>query len=503
VGYFSFNAVYLTSKHFINNNYLGVTIMILHKYLIVLTFIFMLPVYLAAQVPGTLWTKTLGGSLGEQGYDIKQTSDGGFIVAGHTYSFGAGAGDAWLIRINANGDTLWANTYGDGGGSYESAHSVFQTSDGGFILAGSVFAGSTSNAYLVKTDADGAAEWTQTIGGFDTDNAYSVLQTDDGGYIICGDTRSFHNGFGSSVWLIRTNSVGDTLWTKVYGGSSYQSGKSIKQTTDNGFIVTGSYNNGGATSTEVWLLKTDANGDTLWTKTYGGNAQQEGNDVLQTDDGGYMIAGSQSWSDIWLLKTNSTGDTLWTKTYPGSLASANCLSHASDGGFIVTGSDLNGDLLVIRTDENGDLLWSNTYGGGNYDVGSAVIQVTGGGYIVCGSTESSGAGNSDIWLVRLDSDGTTSINGEPALVNQFELEQNYPNPFNPSTIIQYAVGSMQFVSLKVYDLLGREIATLVEEYIPAGSYEVEFDASGLSSCVYYCQLKTGEFVKTRKMVLIR
>lgn len=477
--------------------------MILVKYLIVFALIFMLPVYIAAQVPGTLWTKTLGGSLSEKGYDIKQTSDGGFIVAGHTYSFGAGNGDAWLIRINPNGDTLWAHTYGDGGGSYESAQSVYQTSDGGFIFAGSVFAGSTSNAYLVKTDANGSAEWTQTIGGFDTDNAYSVIQANDGGYIICGDTRSFHNGFGSSVWLIRTNSVGDSLWTKVYGGSSYQGGKSIKQTTDNGFIVAGSYNNGGATSTEVWLLKTDANGDTLWTKTFGGNAQQEGYDVLQTDDGGFLIAGSQSWSEIWLIKTNSTGDTSWTKTYPGSLAPTNCLSHASDGGFIVTGSDFNGDLLVIRTDENGDLLWSSTYNGGISDAGSAVINVDGGGYLVCGSTDSTGAGNTDIWLIRLDSDGTTSINEEPALANQFQLNQNYPNPFNPTTTISWQSSAGSWQTLVVYDLLGREVATLVDEFKPAGNHEVEFSELSVPSGVYYYQLKTGEFVKTRKMVLIR
>jgi hypothetical protein len=477
--------------------------MILVKYIIVFACIFILPAYLVAQVPGTLWTKTLGGSLGEQGYDIQQTSDGGFIVAGQTFSFGAGAGDAWLVRLNSNGDTLWAHTYGTGGGSYESAHSVHQTSDDGFILAGSVFAGSTSNAYLVKTDANGVAEWTQTIGGFDTDNAYSVLQTNDGGYIICGDTRSFHNGFGSSVWLIRTNSVGDTLWTKVYGGSSYQGGKSIKQTTDDGFIVTGSYNNGGPTSTEVWLLKTDANGDTLWTKTFGGNNPQEGNDVLQTDDGGYLIAGSQSWSDIWLLKTNSTGDTLWTKTYPGSIEHGNCLSHASDNGFIVTGSDFNGDLLVIRTDENGDLLWSSAYDGGISDAGRAVIQVAGGGYIVCGSTDSTGGGNTDIWLIRLDSDGTNSVNEEPDVVNQFQLNQNYPNPFNPKTNIGFRIADFGFASLKVYDLLGREVATLVDEYKPAGSYEVEFEASHLSSGVYLYKLSAGEFTNTKKLILLK
>ena len=481
--------------------------MIILKLFQVLSLFSLLQICLIAQIPNTLWTKTLGGSLREQGYDIQQTSDGGFIVAGHTFSFGAGNGDAWLIRLNSNGDTLWAHTYGTGGGSYESANSVYQTSDGGFIFAGSIYPGSPNNAYLVKTDANGVAEWTQTIGGFDTDNAHSVLQTNDGGYIICGDTRSFHNGFGSSVWLIRTNSIGDTLWTKVYGGSSYQGGKSIKQTDDGGFIVTGSYNNGGPTSTEVWLLKTDAIGDTLWTKTFGGDGTQEGYDVLQTDDGGYLIAGSQSWAEMWLIRTNSAGDTLWTKTYPGSLAPGNCLSHASDGGFIITGSDFNGDLLVIRTDENGDLLWSSTYDGGISDAGSAVIQVAGGGYLVCGSTDSTGTGNTDIWLIRLDSDGTTSVNEEPALVNQFQLNQNYPNPFNPSTTIswQSPVGSHQ--TIKVYDVLGNEIATLVNEEKPAGTYEVEFQSTvgsrRLASGVYYYQLRAGEYLETKKMLMLK
>jgi hypothetical protein len=464
-------------------------------------------IYLIAQIPATLWTKTFGGSLGESGFDVQQTSDGGFIVAGNTYSFGAGNGDAWLIKTNSNGDTLWAHTYGTGGGSYESARSVYQTSDGGFILAGSVFLGD-ANVYLVKTESDGDVEWSRTYGGFDTDNAYSVIQTNDGGYIVCGDTRSFHSGFGSSVWLIRTNTNGDTLWSKVYGGSSYQGGASIKQTADDGFIITGSYNNGGSNSAEVWLLKTDENGDTLWTKVWGGSGTQEGYDVLQTNDGGYIIAASQTWSDMWLIRTNSDGDTLWTKTYPGSLERGNCISHASDDGFIITGSDINGDLLVIRTDENGELLWSNAYGGSNTDAGSAVIQVTGGGYLVCGSTESSGAGSLDIWLIRLEVDGTTSIDEKSFLVNQFQLNQNYPNPFNPSTKIswQSTVGSHQ--TLKIYDLLGNEVATLVDEYKPAGTYEVEFNSHSdevlnLNSGVYFYKLISGTYSETRKMILLK
>ncbi len=469
----------------------------------VICLVIFLQIYLPAQTPSTLWTKTLGGNLGEQGYDVQQTTDGGFMVAGATYSFGAGNGDAWLIKTNSNGDTLWARTYGAGGGSYEAAHSVYQTSDGGFILAGSVFAGSSGNVYLVKTEANGVAEWTRTYGGGSTENAYSVMQTNDGGYIFCGDTRSFHSGFGSSVWLVRTNSNGDTLWTKVYGGSSYQGGYSVKQTTDDGFIVTGSYNNGAPNSTDVWLLKTDANGDTLWTKTFGGIDSQEGHDVLQTNDGGFLIAGTQSWSGIWLIRTNSTGDTLWTKTYPGSLERGNCLSQTPDNGFVITGSDINGDLLVVRTDQNGAILWSSTYGGSNADGGSAVVPVNGGGYIVCGSTESSGAGNADIWLIRLDSDGSVSVDEQISTVNQFQLNQNYPNPFNPSTKISWQISVGGHQTLKIYDVLGNEVVTLVDEYKPAGSYEIDFNAIELNSGVYFYKLISGTYSETRKMMLIK
>ena len=168
------------------------------------------------QAPDTLWTKTFGGSSGDGGYKVQQTTDGGYILLGGTSSFGAGNSDIWLIKTNSYGDTIW----------------------------------------------------TRTFGGSDNDVGWSVIQTDDEGYIIIGTKNPY--GINADVWLIKTDSFGNTLWTKTYGGNDEDSGNSIQQTSDGGYIITGMTASYGAGNGDVWLLKTDSLGDTLWTHTYGG-----------------------------------------------------------------------------------------------------------------------------------------------------------------------------------------------------------------------------------------
>ncbi|MCK4576351.1 hypothetical protein KAU34_08080, partial [candidate division WOR-3 bacterium] len=267
---------------------------------------------LFSQGPDTLWTRTYGGEHDDCAYSIQETSDGGYIIAGWTRSFGAGNSDVYLIKTYANGDTMWTKTYG---GEYDDVgYSVQETSDGGFIVAGYI----GSSVYLIKTDSNGNLLWSEWYGGSDYDYGYSVQETSDNGYIIAGRISSFSAG-GFDVYLIKTDSLGNTLWSKIYGGICWDAGHSVKETSDGGYIIAGCTMLDGE-GWDVYLIKTYADGDTIWTKTYGGANWDVGYSVQETSDGGYIVAGlTESFGagsfDIYLLKIDSLGNTLWTRTH--------------------------------------------------------------------------------------------------------------------------------------------------------------------------------------------
>jgi hypothetical protein len=237
----------------------------------------------------TSFAKSYGGAYEDDANSVQQTSDGGYIVAGYTESFGAG-GDIFLIKTDASGNVIWAKTYGGTGNEWPS--SAQQTSDGGYIVAGYTesFGAGSADAFLIKTDANGNIIWAKTYGGTDDDWAYSIQQTSDGGYIVAGWTRSFGAGL-YDFFLIKTDADGNLEWSKTYGGASDDRANSVQQTTDGGYIVAGRTSSFGAGSVDAFLIKTDENGNIIWAKTYGGASDDRVNSVQQTSDGGYIVAG--------------------------------------------------------------------------------------------------------------------------------------------------------------------------------------------------------------------
>jgi len=458
-----------------------------------------------SQAPDTMWTKTFGGIYTDWGNSVQQTIDGGYIIIGSTYSFGAG-GDAWLIKTDAFGDTLWTKTFG--GSDSDGGNSVLQTQDNGYIILGYTqsFGAGASDVWLIKTDNSGDTLWTKTFGGMYSDAGASVQQTQDDGFIIVGITESFSNG-ATDAYFIKTNASGDTLWTKSLGGAFADDAISVQATTDLGYIAVGSTISFGSS---VWLIKMDAFGDTLWTKTFGGMFSDGGTSVLQTQDNGYIIVGyTESFgagqTDVWLIKTDSSGNTLWTKTFGGSNGDIGySVKETKDSGYIITGSTFsfgagNNDIWTIKTDNSGDTLWTKTFGGSGVDIGYSVEETADGGYIITGRTQSFGAGAGDVWLIKLETDSPSVVKNYSDLIPEiFCLSQNYPNPFNPSTKINWQVPVGSWQTLKIYDVLGNEVATLIDEYKPTGSYEVEWNASGLPSGVYFYQLKTKGYVETKR-----
>ena len=261
---------------------------------------------------GQSWNKTFGGVSYEEGYSVQQTTDGGYIISGTTYSFGNGNYDAWLIKTDANGNEVWTQTFG--GANYEEGLSVQQSNDGGYIITGTTlsFGNGVANIYLIKTDGNGNELWNKTFGGTNNNWSYSVQQTTDGGYIVIGYTNSFGNG-AADVYLIKTDGSGNELWNKTFGGVNDDGGFSVQQTNDGGYVVAGYTKSVGNGDADVYLIKTDGSGNELWNKTFGGTYEDGGFDVQQTTDGGYILTGKTLYaggvdSDLYLIKTDGNGN---------------------------------------------------------------------------------------------------------------------------------------------------------------------------------------------------
>jgi hypothetical protein len=383
----------------------------------------------------------------DHGRSVHQTSDGGYIIGGNTGTISTSI-DAYLIKTNDQGDTLWTKRIG--GNDVEFCNSVQQTTDGGYIITGQTqsFGAGLFDVYLIKTDVAGNVLWTKTFGGIYFNGSYSTEQTTDGGFIIAGYTNSF--GAGHDVYLIKTDTNGDTLWTKTFGGTGNDVGMSVQQTSDGGYIVTGYTENPGADSADVYLIKIDPNGDALWTKTYSGPGDDVGYSVLQSTDGGYIITGiTNSFGaglyDIYLIKTDANGDSLWIKTFGGTGYDYSfCVQQTIDGGYLIAGyTNSFGagsiDAYLIKTDSNGDTLWAKTYGGIDADDAESVQQTSDGGYIITGYSRSFSSVHDDVYLIKTDSFGNSGCNqaSAPFITNtsSFQVSGTPTIVTSPATIV--------------------------------------------------------------------
>ncbi len=372
--------------------------------------------YLHAKSSNNYWVKTYGGAKWDEGHYVQQTSDGGYIIAGETSSYGVGHIDIYLIKVDLNGDTLWTRTYG--GKSDDYAWAVQQTSDGGYIIVGvtNSFGVIFDDIYLIKTDKKGDILWTKIYGGEGINEGRAVQQVKDFGYIIVGSTRWIPD-----VYLIKTNKDGDTLWTNTYGGSCPDEGWSVKQTRDGNYIILGTTFSADPPCPHMYLLKVGKDGYTFWTKTYNG----EGYSIQQTNDGGYVAAGripNPHWHGSslryvpYILKTDENGDTLWTRAYiTKEQASARVVQQTWDNGYVVLGkiityrdtihagkADRSG-IYLIKTNKDGDTLWTRVYGGSCNFHPYSIQYTSDSGYIVTGLTDIHG--QYDVFLFKTDKFG--------------------------------------------------------------------------------------------------
>ena len=333
----------------------------------------------------TEWQKCFGGSYNDFAAGIEQTKDGGYVVTGCSYSDDGdvsgnhGLNDYWILKLNNAGDIQWQKCLG-GSGS-DNAASITQTTDGGYVIAGYSYSddGDVSghhgifnyaDYWVVKLDEAGNMKWQKSIGGSNHDIANSVQQTPDGGCIVAGYTAS-NNGDVSGnhgfddCWLVKLSNTGAIQWQKCFGGSNADQAYSIQQAADKGYIVAGTSlstdgdvrgNHGGY---DYWVIKLNMKGSVEWQKCLGGSGRDEAHDIQQTKDGGYIIAGysgsadgdvsgNHGYYDYWIVKLNTAGNLQWQKCLGGnSQDAAQSIQQTPDGGYAVAGytySKNNGDV---------------------------------------------------------------------------------------------------------------------------------------------------------------
>ncbi len=298
------------------------------------------------------WDRTYGGLGKDLGFFVQQTKDEGYIIVGGKKSFWiVGNYDLWIIKTDAKGNVLWDRTFG--GSGEDLGFSVQQTNDDGYIIAGYTSFTNGKKAWIIKIDSQGNKQLDMATGRADSEAA-SIGLTKDGGYIIAGYTPSSGSG-KEDVWLIKTNSKLHWDWLKTFGGPSRDLGLSVQETEDGGYIIAGLTESFGAGKGDVWLIKTDPKGDKEWDRTFGGSNFDSGASVQQTRDGGYIITGynttttdnvrsysrlfnSANIGRVWLIKTDSKGIELWNETFGGTRNDwGNSVQETRDGGYIITG----------------------------------------------------------------------------------------------------------------------------------------------------------------------
>lgn len=367
-----------------------------------------------AQVPDTMWTRIYGGAAPDAGYDLEQLPDRGFILAGETQSFGQGGRDMLLIRTDSAGDTLWRRTFG--GGKEDYGRAVLQTfPDSGFIIIGTTFSFGPGRAdvFVVKTDEQGDTLWMKALGRTGVhDYGTAIHQTVDGGYIICGHAIPVWSG-DYDILLMRTDASGDTLWTRSYGDASRQDyAHCVKQTADGGFVVAGRSVTMDGSDDDILLIRTYEDGEVRWERRYGGSGEDYCMSFEQATDGGFILTGyttstGHGLADLYLLKTDGIGGLRWQRTHGGALGDYGFdVRRTPDGGYIVAGETYSfgegqGDVYIVKTDSKGRLVWTRTYGCDGSDAARSLTGTSDGGYAVVGRTRCFGAGQFALLLLRM------------------------------------------------------------------------------------------------------
>ncbi|MBU0507228.1 T9SS type A sorting domain-containing protein [bacterium] len=463
--------------------------------------------------PDSLWSRYYGGDSSEVLRGILVLADGSLILVGRCDSWGAGEADYWLLKTSASGDSLWSRFFGGASGDYPSG--VESCSDAGFLLYGNTnsFGVGAQDIWLIRTDANGDSLWTRTFGGSNPEQTRSAGQTTDGGIYVAGWTESYGAGT-EDFWLVRMSANGDSLWSRTFGGASNERCFTSLIGTDGNFYMAGDARSFSAGDKDVWLVAASPDGDSLWSRVYGGEFDEECRSIQRAADGGFLLIGGKNMDgadnwDVWVIRTDGSGNELWSRTYGGN---ANDFGGAAqilpDGGLVIGGDGRSftagdQDFWLLRLDADGDSLWSRLYGRDLDQVLWTLAVAPDGGYYLGGRAVPAEGFPSDFWLVKTGPDPSVNADEQFILHPSSFILSVYPNPFNPATTITFDLPKTTRAQLRIFDVTGRLVTTLADEHFSAGTHRVEFDGGGYPSGVCLAQLRTQDEVKTVKLILLK
>jgi hypothetical protein len=483
----------------------------------------------------TTFIYTYGGLSYDQGRSVVQTSDGGFMLAGSTGSFGLGNSDIYVIKVDSFGSYLWSRSYG--GPQTDVGMDIQQTPDKGYVILGytNSYGSGEYDIYLVKIDSIGDTLWTKTYGGTNWEIGYEIIQTYDGGYAIIGETFSYGAG-GSDVYLIKTDSNGDSLWTKTYGGKMQDFGRAIIELYDSTLIIAGGTSSFGAGGIDVLLLKLNMQGDSIWAYAHGGAKDDWARDVIMTRDTGLSTIGTTmsfnaDYLEMYQIKTDSSGANLQWQWNWGQIDNQEGfeLIQRSSGNYLLFGYTMTSggggkDFMLQEMDTNGWFISGKTYGGNSDEHGYSFDMTLNGGYVLFGTTNTWGVGLDDFFLIKTDSMGNdymgnpmdfntafpiyldTAISVAPVGINSIYAQGGkvriYPVPVTNKALVDLSsfVSNSQIFSFTLFNNMGQIVRSRI---INGNSFT--FSRTGLASGIYSYQvleLKTGFKIESGKLMII-
>jgi len=364
-------------------------------------------------LPSQTWERSFGGAGEDAARSVTQLPGGDYIIAGKTTSFKAVDNDIYILRVDPLGNLVWQRNYGGGGA--DDAAQVINVS-GGLIVVGSSSSTRTGqrDIYLMKIKSDGQLVWDKLLGGNDYEDGSGVVELPDGGLAVIGTTKSYGAG-SSDIYLIRLNSEGETLWEKTYGGPYLDHGSALALTPDNGFLILGWTKSYGEGREDFYLIRTDSTGRIIWQRTYGGPYIDYAMALTVAPGNTSAFTGRTNSEKTetqvpCLYSLDTLGHTVWQKTYTGfGDGGGNSIIATPNGSYILTGwvtaEDARGQVFLARIAGNGSLVWKKLFGGRGEDTGWSVIPTLDGGYLIAGRTTTFSNSNGDVYLLKTDSDG--------------------------------------------------------------------------------------------------